>query len=204
MEIKYFIAMKRTALMLLSAALVMCLAAGCRNGKAVQAAEPEEETAPVENCFTAIDKYLTEEIGQNYAPGEYTIPTYSYTAVDDINPDDILVWGDFWVYNYNKTDDTLETVSGGNHPGKMHLKKDAEGHYTVTAFEQVEDGSGNLSSAQRIFGERYDEFQQAQANDEAREHARARAIAEYAQSKGLDVKYYKDFGWPAVELPAAE
>ena len=151
-----------------------------------------------------IDKYLTEEIGHNYAPGEFTIPSYSYTAVDDSNPEDIQVLGDFWVYNYNQTGDTLETVSGGNHPGKMHLKKDAEGHYTVTSFEQVEDGSGNLPSAQRIFGEHFDEFQQAQSNDEAREHARARSIAEYAQSNGLDVKYYKDFGWPAVELPATE
>ena len=189
----------------MSAALVAGLAAGCRNGKAAQAvAAAEEEIVPAETCFTAIDKYLTEEIGQNYAPGEFTIPFYTYTVVDDSNPEDIQVWGDFWVYNYKKTDDTLETVSGGSHPGKMHLKKDAEGHYTVTGFDAVADGSDNLPSTQSIFGEYFEDFSKAQANEEAREHARARAIADYAQSKGLDVKYYKDYGWPAVELPAAE
>ena len=196
--------MKRFAFTLMSAALVVCLAAGCRNGKASQAPVAEEEIAPVETCFTAIEKYLTEEIGANYSPGEFTIPSYSYTVVDDSNPDDIQVWGDFWVYNYNKVDNTLETVSGGNHPGKMHLKKDADGHYTVTGFDAVADGSENLPSAQRIFGEYFEEFSKAQANDRARENARTRAVAEFVREHGLDVKAYKDFGWPAVELPAAE
>ncbi len=195
--------MKRTGFLLISAALVMCLAAGCRNGKPAPAAVPEEETTPVENFFTTIESYLTE-IGSNYAPGEFTLPCYSYTIVDDSDPDDIQVWGDFWVFNYNRNEDTLETVSGGSHPGKFHIKKDAGGHFIVTGFDAVGDGSDYLPTARKIFGDRYEEFLDAQSNDEVREHARARAIADYVRDHEIPVKFYKDFGWPAVAIPSAE
>jgi len=190
--------------MLLSAAVIMCLTAGCGPKKSAENTETVTEASVVETCFTAIDKYLTEEIGQNYAPGEYTIPSYSYAVVDESDPDDIQVWGDFWVFNYNLSGETLETVSGGSHAGKMHLKKDADGHYTVTGFDQVADGSDNMPSAQRIFGEYFDEFSKAQSDSDAREQARAKAIANFVCDNDLKVKYYKDFGWPAVELPEAE
>ena len=195
--------MKRTGLIFLCTALVMCLAGGCRNNKTAPAIATEEETAPVENFFTAIDDYLTG-LGASYAPAEITIPYYSFTSVDDSNPDDILVWGDFWVFNYNKNGDTLETVSGGNHPGRFHLKKDADGHYTVNGFDAVGDGSQFLPTAKEIFGERFEEFAEAQSNDEVKEHARGRAISDYVRSHDIPVKYYKDFGWPAVEIPSAE
>lgn len=196
--------MKRTGLLLISAALVMCLAAGCRNGKPAPAAAPEEEPAPVENFFTTIEKYLTTDIGANYTPGEFTIPCYSYTVIDDSDPEDIRVMGDFWVYNYKLSGDTLETVSGGNHPGKFHLKKDADGHYTVTGFDAVEDGSQYLPTARKIFGDYFEELIEAQSNDEVRDHARARAIADYVRDHEIPAKYYKDFGWPAVAIPSAE
>lgn len=195
--------MKRTGLIMMSAALAICLAAGCRNAGTAPAAAPEEETAPVENFFTAIDSYLTD-LGDSYAPAELTIPYYSYTLVDDSDPGDIQVWGDFYVFNYKRSGDTLETVSGGNHPGKFHLKKEADGHYAVTGFDAVGDGSQYLPTARKIFGDHYEEFLEAQSNDALKEHTRARAIADYVRAHEIPVKFYKDFGWPAVEIPSAE
>ena len=111
------------------------------------------------------------------------------------------MWGDFWVFNYKQDGDTLKTVSGGDHPGMMIVKKNENGEFVVASFEQVEDGAGNLESAKRIFGEMYDAFHSLNSNEEAREKVRAKSIANYVKANNLPVKYYQDFGWPAKEIP---
>ena len=45
----------------------------------------------------------------------------------------------------------METVSGGNHPGLMHIKQTGN-DFEVTTFDAVEDGADNMSSAMKIFG----------------------------------------------------
>ena len=92
--------------------------------------------------------------------------------VDERNAEDILVWGDFWVFNYNQVGDTLKCVSGGNHPGLMHISQTDNG-FKVTAFEQVEDGSRNLPTAKKIFGEKFDAFQAIHSDEQKREKLRA-------------------------------
>ena len=79
-------------------------------------------------------------------------------GVDERNADDILVWGDYWVFNYNQVGDTLKTVSGGSHPGLMHIRQTDNG-FEVTGFDAVADGSDNLKTAKEIFGEKFDAFQ---------------------------------------------
>ena len=109
--------------------------------------------------ITAIDRYLTENIGPKYLAGDVCVPSHGYFSVDASNPKDIQVLGDYWVFNYRKDNDNLEMVSGGNHPGKMHLKQGADGKFTVTSFDAVQDGSKYLPSAKRIFGKKFNEFQ---------------------------------------------
>lgn len=155
----------------------------------------------VETCFTAIDNYLTTVIGTQYSPGEICIPYHNYLAVDESDGNDIQVWGDFWVENYRVSEDTLVFVSGGNHPGKMHVKKDSAGHFSVTAFEEVGDGSTFLPTAKAIFGDKFDAFQKAYADHEEREKVRKTAIGAYVFENKLAVKVYKDYGWPAVDIP---
>ena len=65
------------------------------------------------NYFPAIDRYLADSIGSRYAKGEHCVPIHSIVRVDERNPEDILVWGDFWVFNYNQVGDTLKCVSVG-------------------------------------------------------------------------------------------
>jgi hypothetical protein len=121
-------------------------------------------------------------------------------STNDVNKDDILMWGDFWVFNYNVAGDTLKTVSGGNHPGLMHLKKTDKG-FEVTSFDAVEDGAGNMESAKRIFGDNFDAFWELNSNQEKREDVRLHFIADYVKKHNLPVKMVQDYGWPAVELP---
>ena len=194
----------RIVTMALAAALSVLAIASCgsRSGKK-SASDPATETKVAQTCFTAIDEYLSTVIGSQYAPGEVCIPSQRIIAVDDSNPDDIQVWGDFWVDNFNVVGDTLMSVSGGSHPGRIHVKKNSEGNFFVTGLDAVGDGSSFLPTAKEIFGERFDEFQKVNSDQTGREEARKKAIAYYVSSHSLPVKLYKDYGWPAVAIPDA-
>ena len=154
----------------------------------------------MDNYLAAVERYLVDTIGSQYSPGELCIPCAIIVGVDEQNHDSVLVWGDFWVFNYNVVGDTLKTVSGGSHPGMMSVIKTDLG-YHVAAFDQVVDGSGNLESAKRIFGDKYDAFHAINSDQDKREEARAQFISSYVKENGLDVTMYQDYGWPAVPLP---
>ena len=151
------------------------------------------------NYFPAIDRYLADSIGSQYAKGEHCVPIHSIVRVDERNSEDILVWGDFWVFNYNQVGDTLKCVSGGSHPGLMHIRQTKKG-FEVTAFDQVEDGSRYLSTAKKIFGNKFDAFKTINSDEKNRERLRAEGLATYAKKNGLSVTLYQDYGWPAKKL----
>ena len=151
------------------------------------------------NYFPAIDRYLADSIGSKYAKGEHCVPIHSIVRVDERNAEDILVWGDFWVFNYNQVGDTLKCVSGGSHPGLLHIRQTEKG-FEVTAFDQVEDGSRYLPTAKKIFGDKFDAFQAINSDEKNRERLRAEGLATYAKKNGLAVTLYQDYGWPAKKL----
>ncbi len=142
----------------------------------------------------AISDYLVHEIGEHYQKGELCIPTLMM-----VHEERELFMGDFWVLWYNVAGDTLKCVSGGNHSGCMTLRK-ADGGYTVTAFEQTVDGAGNDASARRIFGSYYDVYQNIHSNERVREAVRQEQLRYYIKKHRLNIRYYQDYGWPAVEL----
>lgn len=156
-----------------------------------------DETAST--YFSAIDSYLISNIGSQYAKGDFCVPSHPIVAVDEKNPEDILVWGDFWVFNYNLAGDTLKTVSGGAHPGLMHIRQTEKG-FEVTAFDQVEDGSNYLPSAKRIFGDNYHAFRVVSSDADKRERLRAETLSEYVKKNGIAATMFMDFGWPPVPL----
>ena len=167
----------------------------------VNEASNEEVSKEQENTYlSAIDRYLVEEIGKHYAQGEHCVPIHNVVAIDESNAEDILVWGDFWVFNYNQVGDTLKCVCGGNHPGLMHVRQTDNG-FEVNSFDQVEDGSNNLPSAKRIFGDKYEAYQAINSNKEDREKLRAEGLATYVKKQGLSATTYEDYGWPAKQLP---
>ncbi len=150
--------------------------------------------------LSAVSQYLKENVGIHYTEASYCIPTCHIVATDEQNAEDILVWGDFWVFNYNLEGDTLKTVSGGNHPGLMHLRKTDNG-YEVIAFDQVKDGSCNQKSAKRIFGDKYQDFHAINSDAEQREQLRAKTLSDFVNKQGLPATLYQDYGYPANKLP---
>ena len=203
--------MNKTLKMWMMAVILICSTSmvGCGNKNAKQPetkvqtetkAQTVAEVKKESTCLTAVDDYLVNEIGQNYSQGDVCIPCAFVVNADESNMDDILVWGDFWVFNFDIAGDTLKCVSGGDHPGLMHVKKTENG-FEVTSFDAVADGADNMPSAKRIFGDKYDAFWEFNSNQEKREEGRLRTIAEYVKKHKLPVKLLQDYGWPAVELP---
>ena len=202
--------MKHSRRLWMKAAILICgismVGCGNRNAKEqpgevpVETVQVEEVVSDAELCNMAVEDYLVNVIGKNYAEADYCIPSLFIVSTDDGNKDDVLVWGDFWVFNYDVVGDTLKTISGGSHPGLMHLKKTDRG-FEVTDFEVVEDGAGNLESAKRIFGDNFDAFSEINSNQEKREDIRLHFLADYVKKHNLPVKMVQDYGWPAVALP---
>lgn len=153
-------------------------------------------TDPVE---AAVYKYAVEEIGKNFEKADVSIPIVSIVHEDYTNPDDVIVYGDFWLYNYNIEGETLECESGGDFPGVMHLKKDGEG-YTVSSFDMVADGADFDSSAKELFGDNYDALMKVMGDDKARDELRKATVSDYVNMNGLDVTQYQDYGWDPVPL----
>ena len=203
--------MKKMRLWMMAAILfcgVVCVTSCNNNGNAnVEKAASADSLDAVEMMgnfpfLPAINQYLVDSIGSQYAPGEVCIPCATVVACDKADSDSaMMVWGDFWVFNFNVAGDTLKTVSGGNHPGLMRVMENEKGEFEVLSFEQVEDGHGNEASAKRIFGNFYEAFHGINSNEETREETRGIAIGWYVKNHDLPVKYYQDYGWPAKEIP---
>ncbi len=162
---------------------------------------PAYEYPGPEVFYTEVYRYLVDEFGPNYPKGDVTIPCPVIVAEDDSNKQDILLYGDFWVFNYDLKGDTLECASGGAYPGVMHISSDPEKGYAVTGMDIVADGSDYTESAKKIFGKHYDEFSKINADDKSREETRAQIIANYVAANNLTITAYKDYGWDPVELP---
>lgn len=147
----------------------------------------------------AMGEYLVNEIGKHYQQGEVCVPTLMIVATDESDSTKAQVWCDCWIDWYRVAGDTLKTVSGGNHSGCMTLQL-KDGKPVVTAFEQTLDGNRYLPSAKRIFGKHYDVYEGMHSKQDVREAARKEQLREYVLRHKLNIRYYQDYGWDAVEL----
>jgi hypothetical protein len=210
--------MRRTMLMrkrvfILMTALVMAFgisACGAKEEAAVEEenvatedteSEPEVDgtaygyagSDPVE---AAVYKYLAEEVSKDYDDAEVHIPTVNIVHIDFTPKDEILVYGDFWIENYNVEGDTLKCASGGHYPGMMQVSKD----YVVTDFKQAADGEDFDSSAKEIFGDYYDDFMKIYSDSDLRNELRKVTVTDYVNLNGLSVTKFQDEGWDPVEI----
>ena len=176
-------------------AVVIALSSCGKKQSSVSSTNNDDDSSVVVTEMTyshAINHYLTKEIGSQYLKGEYCVPIQNIVDVDDHNSKDILVWGDFWVFNYNQVGDTLKCVSGGSHPGLIHVCKTENG-FEVTSFDQVEDGSSYLPSAKKIFGEKYDAFHNINSDEQKREEIRTEVLSAFVKEHNIPVTMYFTF-----------
>lgn len=155
----------------------------------------QEQPTPI----TLITDFLRDSIGSQYLQGEICIPCPIVIATDTTAEGTIHVYGDFWVFNYNISGDTLINVSGGSHPGCFEIRNDGE-QFNIISFDRTTDGAGFIPSAKRIFGSYYDKFMSIQSNQEFKEEQRKKSTKEYVNQNSLNINYYKDYGWDAISL----
>lgn len=164
-----------------------------------EALPPYEYPGP-ELFYSVLYSYLIDELSPYYSEADVCIPCPVIVHVDEEDNNDIKVYGNFWIFNYDLNGDILENTSGGSYPGCIHLKSTDEG-YEVISMEVVEDGSNYTESAKEIFGEYYDAFEKATSDAEQTQDIRAQIIANYVAANNLSITAYQDYGWDPVTLP---
>ena len=82
----------------------------------------------------------------------------------------------------------------------MNIKKTEDG-FEVKALDQVADGSDNLPSAKKIFGDKFATFQKLNSDEGWREQVRADRLADYVMIHKLTAKWYKDYGRAPKRIP---
>lgn len=147
----------------------------------------------------AISDYLVRALGPGYLQGDLCIPALVMVAAEENDSTNASVWGDFYITWYHIAGDTLKTVSGGSHAGRMTIQKQDE-RLVVTDFEQTTDGAGNDESARRIFGSHYEMYHYFHSNNDVREAIRAEQLGDYIHKNHLPFHYYQDYGWEAVKV----
>lgn len=133
-----------------------------------------------------------------YHEAQVTIPCPLIADVDDSDPQDIRVWGNFWSFSYTPRATTLFCVSGGENPGLLHLRA-ADSGYAVFDAEMVGDGGAYAKDMQRIFGA----IRLIKLDSLDREEVRARFLDDYVRWNALPFTQYQDYGWPPAQLPNA-
>lgn len=133
-----------------------------------------------------------------YGGGTVTIPCPLIADTDDSDTQDIRVWGDFRDNSYELRGTTLFSVSGGERPGLLHLRRTETG-YEVYDAEEVGDGEQYAKDKLRIFGPV--RMKKLDALDA--EETRTRFVDDYVRRNHLPVTQYQDYGWPPVQLPSA-
>ncbi|MBR4543268.1 MAG: hypothetical protein IKO53_03560 [Lachnospiraceae bacterium] len=147
----------------------------------------------------AVYRFMVDEYAGNYEACDVSIPYAVFVDTDESDEADIKVYGIFWLTNYDLDENNiLLCVSGGSYPGVMHLVKNDDGSYEAVSHEVVADGSDFDDSAKELFGDRYDAFVEAMADDELAEEKRFQIVGDYAHFCGAPIEGYQDYGWDPV------
>ncbi len=160
---------------------------------------PEFEYTGDDPYYDSVWQFLKVVNLANFAPAQVMIPEFVILREDDSDPEDIKVWGHFWLMNYDLEGSTLVSQSGGDYPGLYHLLPVEDG-YQVFTVDEVEDGSAYTESVNRIFGvdqALVDEFFNPPTDGQ---DFRKEIIRMYAEDTGLDIKAYQDYGWDPVPV----
>ena len=157
--------------------------------------------------LAAICTYM-EDLGKIYLEGDVMVPAPLIFAVDDQDPEDMKVYGNFWIFWYNLDGDTLKNVSGGEHPGVFHMKRDGDA-YEITSFEQAGDGEEYAEDIRRfcaqadVPGVEDLEDLYFETNVETfrpLDYVRSTFLEQYVSDNNLPIYAYQDYGWDPVEL----
>ena len=163
--------------------------------------DPEQAYDDIDKIQSAISAYLVSTLGSPVEDGSMTIPSMRILGIDDSDPNDVRVYGCYWVYSYYIMDKTLVMTSGGDYSGVMHLAKKEDGTYVVTQQDEIADGESFKESAKQLYGNYYDQFESLESDSLQKEDIWEKAISDYVKEHDLPVTKYMDFGMEEVDIP---
>lgn len=131
------------------------------------------------------------------------IPYVNIVDVDETDPSDVLLYGDYYVWEFEKQQDTLVMVSGGHCPGVIHLERTGEGETAIYSPKGTMDEGFTDDDTKAIFGEYYDHYLTLSSDDAARDSGLALNIADYVTVNNLDITGYQMSPDETKDLPAA-
>ena len=156
-----------------------------------------------DRVLTAVYNYLSFLKMGDDDYTKVTIPYVRMIKTDESNPDDILVYGDYYMFDFEKREDTLIAVSGNHCPGIVHLKKFSE-EAALDYEGQSMDEARTDEDAKELFGEYYDEYIAVTSDREPFEQGYAQLIADYVKYHSLGVTKYRLTDGEVRSLPRAD
>ena len=104
-------------------------------------------------------------------------------------------------YGYYRNGNTLNCEGGGSSADRLKLEKQEDGTYKVVEHLTAGDGS-DYGEDIKSFCKGYWVSHRMYFRDDTklREDIRRELIRMYVENNGLDIRYYKDYGWDPVEL----
>ena len=143
--------------------------------------------------------YLLKEIAPLYSEADVFIPAPVICGIRT-KGSETLVFGNFMIFGYNLSGDTLECVCGGNMPACFHLVKDGDS-YKVRELERAADGAGYNESIDRMT-KGYKKIRKKMSVSNEKKEARVRRnwVRNYVRANNLAVTAFKDYGWDPVSI----
>ena len=150
--------------------------------------------------WAAVYNYLSFDAGDPVDPEHVLIPYAQIVDADDSDPEDILVYGDYYLWEFEKKDDTLAAVSSSHIPGVIHMRQIGEGDAALYEGFGMEQGLTD-DETEKIFGQYYDHYLMLTSDEEARDSGIAYNIADYVKANSLPITKYQLVGDTEKELP---
>lgn len=146
---------------------------------------------------------LCEEIisGENMydVEGGVLIPAPVIHAVVN-EGDDVIVFCNLWNFTYYQNGNTLNCEGGGEQPSRIKLIPDEKGGYKVSEHLTAGDGeqySIDIKEFCKGYGVSPDIYYD---KNSGLEQIRKELISMYVKNNGINIKYYKDYGWDPIEI----
>lgn len=150
--------------------------------------------------YAAAYDYLAFEKEKEYEPSHAMVPYVQIVDIDESNAKDVLLYGDYWLWEFEKQDDTLAAVSGGHCPGIIHAERFGEGETAIYSALSMEEALTD-DDAKEMFGEYYDHYQTIASDDKTRDAKVAQVISDYVKTNHLEVSKYQMSEEEPKELP---
>jgi len=156
-----------------------------------------------EEDFDAVEAaaydYLAFDAESDYDPSNVMIPYVSIVDIDESDAEDVLIYGDFWLWEFEKDDDILVAVSGGHRPGIIHAERFGEDETAIYSALSMDEAYTD-DEEEGLFGEYYDDYVSISSNQDARDEKTAKIIADYVNANDIEVTKYQLSGEDPKEL----